>query len=348
MLVYLTDFGGTLVGIEVRGRDGEMADVLLGYDSVEPYTQRSTPYFGAIVGRYANRIAKGQFELDGKSFQLPINNGPNSLHGGLDGLSRVFWQAQPLENLNDNQRSVGVELHYRSVDGHEGYPGNLNIVVRYQLTEDNELRIETEAVTDQATPINLSFHPYFNLGGHDSGDVLDHRLQIAAKRFTPVDETLIPTGELAAVEGTAMDFRTSTRIGDRIDGDAEQLRFGQGYDHNWVLDAPSGRGKPKESETEAQELPSVLPLRRVAQVEHDASGRRLEVLTTQPGLQFYAGNFLDGSIVGKGGHAYQRRSGFCLETQHFPDSPNHQGFPGTILRPGERFEHTTVYRFSRF
>ena len=346
--VHLSDFGGTLVGIETRDRKGEVADVLLGYDEAEPYSQRSTPYFGAIVGRYANRIAKGRFQVDGKKYKLPINNGPNSLHGGLDGLSRVFWQAGLLESPNRNEKSVGVELRYLSPDGEEGYPGNLEIVVRYLLNEDGELRIETEAVTDAPTPVNLSFHPYFNLGGHSSGDILDHRLQIAARRFTPVDDTLIPTGELLNVEGTPMDFREPVTIGERIDADFEQLRFGQGYDHNWVLDGPPLRGnRKKESDTE-ERLRGRFPLRTVAQVDHEPSGRRLEVLTTQPGLQFYAGNFLDGSIVGKDGARYQRRSGFCLETQHFPDSPNHDHFPDTLLRPGDRFEHVTVYRFSRY
>ena len=340
MTVRLTDFGGTLVGISVPDRKGELADVLLGYDSVEPYGQRETPYFGAIVGRYANRIAKGRLKIGGKRVRLPINNGENSLHGGLDGLSRVFWKGEAVRL----HRGVGVELTYRSADGHEGYPGTVDFVVRYLVTPDHELRIESEATTDQETVVNLSFHPYFNLAGVGQGaeapDILDHELQLLASKYTPVDEGLIPTGDLPSVEGTPMDFRKPQKIGKRIDEDTEQLRFGQGYDHNWVLDGRPG--------TIGKEPVGARPLQRAAVLRDPSSGRQMEVLTTQPGIQFYAGNFLDGSITGKKGQTYPRRSGLCLETQHFPDSPNQSNFPNTVLRPGDHYQHVTVYRFGTF
>ncbi len=327
MTMRVSNYGGIIVSLTAPDRDGKFADVVLGYDHFEDY-RKATPYFGAIIGRFGNRIAGGTFTLDGRTYTLATNNDPGGipchLHGGKIGFDKVVWddEAMPKED------AAGLRLRYRSRDGEEGYPGNLDITVHYWLTNRNELRVEYEATTDAPTPVNVTQHSYFNLGGHDSGTILDHELMIAADHITPVDKGLIPTGATMSVAGTPFDFTKPTAIGARIDAQNEQLAFGGGYDHNFVLARWDGT------------------LRSVAIVHEPKSGRMMEVLTTEPGVQFYCGNFLDGSNVGKGGHAYRHRSGFCLETQHFPDSPNQPAFPSTILRPGQTYRQTTVYRFS--
>ena len=319
----IMDFGGVVVSLKVPDRNDSLADVVLGFDELEPYLE-SAPYFGAIVGRYGNRIAGGKFTLDGKEYALAQNNGPNHLHGGLKGFDKVLWAAQPVEA----DSSVGLILNYRSADGEEGYPGNLSVTVEYILTNDNELRIEYEATTDAPTIINLTNHSYFNLAGQNQGTILDHEMMINADRFVPIDSTSIPLGPLDSVAGTPMDFNQLTRIGERVDNDHPQLVNGIGYDHCWVLNK-SGDA-----------------LSKAAEVHESTSGRVLEVFTTEPGVQFYSGNFLDGTLRGKEGAVYEKRSGFCLETQHFPDSPNQPDYPSTELRPGEKYQTTTVYKFS--
>jgi aldose 1-epimerase len=323
MQVGITNYGGRVVSIRVPDRSGTMADVVLGFDDLEGYLGGNDPYFGAIVGRYANRIAKGQFTLEGVLYKLPVNNGPNSLHGGLKGFDKRVWTAREASTSPPS-----LELTYLSKDGEEGYPGDLNVKVVYTLTDDNELKIDYSATTDKDTVLNLSNHSYFNLAGAGNGDILQHVLMINADRFTPVDANLIPTGELREVAGTPFDFRQPTAIGARINADDQQLKFAGGYDHNFVLNR-QGSG-----------------LVLAARVTDPESGRVLEVLTTQPGLQFYTGNFLDGTIHGKGGKVYGHRSAFCLETQHFPDSPNHPSFPSTELKPGETYHQVTVFKFS--
>ncbi len=317
-------YGGIIVSLKLPDRDGRWDDVVLGYSDLEGYL-RDSPYFGAIVGRYANRIAGGRFALDEETYTLARNNGPNHLHGGERGFDKVVWGAEPFES----DGGVGLTLTHVSPDGTEGYPGTLTVQVRYLLTPEDELVVDYEATTDRATPVNLSQHSYFNLAGHapDAGDVLDHLLTIHASRYTPVDSTLIPTGVLASVEGTPFDFRAPTPIGARISLPDPQLRFGGGYDHNFALD--------RESDG----------LFHAARVEHPGTGRVFDVFTTEPGLQFYSGNFLDGSITGKSNRLYEHRTGFCLETQHFPDSPNQPGFPSTILRPGDEYRSRTVFAF---
>jgi aldose 1-epimerase len=322
--VDVASYGGIVTRLLVPDREGGLADVVLGYDSLPAY-EAGTSYFGAIVGRYANRIAGGRFTLDGEEVRLATNDGPNHLHGGLRGFDRVVWDAEPFES----DSAVGVRLTHVSPDGDQGYPGTLRATVTYALTGE-ALRIEYEATTDAPTVLNLTHHGYWNLAGHASGEILDHELRIAATRFTPVDSTLIPTGELRRVAGTPFDFREPTRVGTRIGDDDEQLLRGRGYDHNFVLDGWTGDGT----------------LRRAATLRDPGSGRTMEVWTTEPGLQLYSGNFLDGSDVGKDGAVYRHRDALCLETQHFPDSPNHPAFPSTALRPGETFRSTTVYRFT--
>ncbi len=320
--VHAMNYGGIILSIRVPDRKGQMADVVLGHDTMEGYIP-NPPYFGAIVGRYANRIANGQFTLDGKTYTLPKNDGPNTLHGGTTRtFDKVVWDAEPLRG------KTGVAFSYLSKDGEEGFPGNLKVKVTYTLTDANELILDYEATTDKATPINVSQHSYFNLKGEGNGDILDHEIMLNADKFTPVDKNLIPTGELRSVKGTPFDFTTSTKIGSRIDDSYEQLQLGHGYDHNFVINR-KGSG-----------------LELAARVYEPTTGRVLEVSTTQPGVQFYTGNFLDGTITGKNDHVYKRRYGFCLETQHFPDSPNHPDFPNTILKPGEKFHQTTVFTFS--
>jgi aldose 1-epimerase len=321
MQVAITNFGGTVVRIAVADRQGKMDDVVLGYDSLDGYV-KDTAYFGAVIGRYGNRIAQGKFVLDGTTYTLARNNGENSLHGGIKGFNKAVWQAREVAT-NDGP---SVELTYLSKDGEEGYPGNLNVKVLYTLTDRNELKIDYTATTDKKTVLNLTNHSYFNLNPGGS-DVLQHVLMIQADKFTPADAGLIPTGELRSVARTPFDFRKPTAIGARIEQDDEQLKLGKGYDHNFVL---NGKGNGLEL---------------AARVVEPTTGRLLEVLTSEPGVQFYSGNSLDGSTVGKSGKTYGRRSAFCLETQHFPDSPNHPKFPSTELKPGEKYHTTTIYRF---
>jgi aldose 1-epimerase len=313
--------GATITHLRVPDRSGALGDVVLGYDSLAGYLA-SSPYFGAVVGRYGNRIARGRFSLGGQTYALATNNGPNHLHGGVQGFDKVIWSAETFER--DSAR--GVTFRYVSRDGEEGYPGTLTAALTYTLTDANEVDIAYEAATDKATPVNLTQHSYFNLAG--SGDILGHELMLAADRFTPVDSTLIPTGELAPVAGTPFDFTSPHVIGERIGADNDQLRFGGGYDHNFVLNrADTG-------------------LVLAARLRDAGSGRTLEIRTTEPGIQFYSGNFLDGSITGKGGMVYRHRSGLCLETQHFPDSPNQAAFPSTILEPGQAYRSRTRWTFT--
>jgi aldose 1-epimerase len=322
MEVRAMSYGGIIVSLKYPDRQGTVADVVLGYDSLAGYIHGS-PYFGAIVGRYGNRIAKGRFTLDGKTYQLAINNGPNALHGGETGFDKVVWHVEPFKH----DSNVGITLTHVSADGDQGYPGTLRATVSYTLTPANELIVDYAATTDKATPVNLTQHTYFNLAGAGTGDILGHVLQLNADRFTPVDSTLIPTGQLAPVEGTPFDFRTPTAIGARIDQPDPQIRNGGGYDHNFVLTRTD------------------TGMALVAHVSEPKTGRTLTVSTTEPGVQFYTGNFLDGSNIGKGGIPYLKRYGFCLETQHFPDSPNHANFPSTILRPRAEFHSRTVFAF---
>ncbi len=324
MVIKVTNFGAIITSIVVPDRDGKMGDVALGYDSLKDYVNAvNKPYFGSIVGRYGNRIAEGKFELDGETYELAINNPPNHLHGGIIGFDKVIWDARRLEGTND------VVLTYRAKDGEEGYPGNLDIQVTYTLTDDNEIIVDYVATTDKATPVNLTQHTYFNLKGEGEGTILDHELMINAAKYTPVTETLIPTGELAKVEGTPFDFRKPKAIGKDIGVENDQLTYGGGYDHNWVLDRETQDG-----------------MELAARVYEPTTGRVLEVMTREPGIQFYCGNFLDGRLKGKSGKTYEYRGGFCLETQHYPDSPNQPNFPSTILRPGDKYETQTIYKFS--
>jgi len=313
--VKITNYGCIITSILVPDKNGRMGDIVLGYDSLNGYIANS-PYFGAIVGRYANRIAKGSFILGGKRYQLAVNNGHNSLHGGLKGFDKVVWDAREITDST----SVALELTYLSRDGEEGYPGNLRVKVTYTLDNKNELTTLIEAETDKPTPVNLCNHTYFNLGEADSS-ILGHMLTINADRFTEVNDELIPTGKLPVVHGTPMDFNNPTEVGARIG----QVKGG--YDHNYVLNKKAGE------------------LSVAAKMYDPRTGRQVEVLTTQPGVQFYSGNFLDGTLHGKGGKVYKQHYGLCLETQHFPDSPNQPSFPNTILKPGEKFSEKTIYRF---
>ena len=324
MEARITNYGGIIVSLTAPDSKGHPGDIVLGFDSLQGYRDKS-PYFGALIGRYGNRIAYGEFTLDGVKYKLAKNNGPNSLHGGITGFDKVLWHAETFKSSN----RVGIVLTYTSENGEEGYPGTLKASVTYTLTDKNELIFEYQATTDKATPVNLTQHSYFNLAGEGSGDILEHRLKLNADRFTPVDKTLIPTGELRPVQGTPFDFRKPEAIGARINDKNEQLEFGGGYDHNFVLNRRKG---------------SELLL--AARVDEAKTGRVMEVFTTEPGIQFYSGNFLDGTITGKNGHVYGHRSGFCLEAQHYPDSPHHPSFPSTILRPGETYRSRTIYKFS--
>ena len=314
-------YGGTVVSLKVPDRRGKLGDVVLGYETLDGYLKTGR-YFGSIIGRYGNRIGNGKFSLDGRAYSLPKNNGENTLHGGIKGFDKVVWKAKEIKTKD----AVGLSLSYVSKDGEEGFPGTLAVTVVYTLTSSNELKIEYSATTDKSTVVNLTHHSYFNLAGE--GSILKHQLMINASKFTPVDAGLIPTGELRSVKGTPMDFSRAAAIGARIDQQDDQLILGKGYDHNWVLDSGGGR------------------LALAARAYEPGSGRVMEVYTTEPGLQFYSGNFLDGSITGKGGQIYNQRYGFCLETQHFPDSPNKPGFPSTALKPGQIYSTTTIYKFS--
>lgn len=327
----VANYGGTILSLKTPDREGNVDDIVLGFDSLDEYLsdeyQQANPYFGAIIGRYGNRIAEGQFTLEDETYSLATNDGDNHLHGGEQGFDRVLWQAEPFEN----DEGTGLVLRYISEDGEEGYPGELTVEVTYTLTDQNELIVDYQAETDKATPINLTQHSYFNLKGEGNDSILDHQLMLNADAFTPVSESLIPTGELQPVEGTPFDFTQPTPIGERIEQDNEQLSFGGGYDHNFVLNRDnSERGD----------------LVMAARVWEPQNGRVLEIETTEPGIQFYSGNFLTGDLTGKSGQAYPQRSGFALETQHFPDSPNQDAFPSTILEPGETYHSRTVFRFT--
>ncbi len=323
----ISDFGGVVVRLLVPDKSGKLADVALGFDNAAQYLKES-PFFGALIGRYGNRIAFGKFTLDGKTYQLATNNSPGgipcSLHGGNVGFDKVLWEAHPTKAHGN----PALHLKYVSHDGEEGYPGTLTVDVTYSVNDKNELRIDYKATTDKDTPVNLTNHTYFNLHGEGEGTILDHVLTMKAAKTTPVNAGLIPTGEIVPVAGTPLDFTTPHTIGERIDAPNEQLKFGGGYDHNWVLDNQDGK------------------LALAATLYDPTSGRFMEVLTTEPGLQFYSGNFLDGTLTGKSGKKYVFRSGLCLETQHYPDSPNHPNFPSTILHPGQTLKSTTIYRFS--
>ena len=331
VVVRVTDYGGIVQAIEVPDREGNLADVVLGYDDLEGYLA-DTSYFGAAIGRYGNRIGGAQFELDGVSYPLLANNGPNHLHGGAVGFDKVLWVASPL----DDSDGVGLTLAYTSADGEEGYPGELSVEIDYRLTENNELVIDYRATTDKPTLVNLTNHSYFNLSGADT--ILGHEMWINAGHFTPVDETLIPTGEIREVNDSFFDFRYPKAIGRDIDKEDEQLGFGGGYDHNFVLRKPQIGVMPGGN-------PGGILTFQAAKVTDPDSGRVLEVETSEPGMQFYSGNFLSSELVGKGSQPYGRRSGFCLETQHYPDSPNKPEFPSTVLRPGEEYRSRTIYRF---
>jgi aldose 1-epimerase len=324
----VTNYGGIITSLRTPDRNGAMGDIVLGFETIEPYVA-GTPYFGAIIGRYGNRIGDGRFTLEGETHQLTMNDGPNHLHGGAKGFDKVVWEAEPFED----EVGRGVVFRYTSPAGEEGYPGTLQATVTYTLTDADELIVDYLGTADAATPVNLTQHSYFNLAAPGSGagsggtDILGHELTISASTYTPVNATLIPTGEIASVEGTPFDFRQATAIGARIEADHPQLAAGGGYDHNWVLDRTGGG------------------LELAARVVEPTSGRTLEIRTTEPGIQFYSGNFLDGTITGKDGVTYVHRSGFCLETQHYPDSPNKPSFPSTILRPGEEYRSRTVFSF---
>jgi aldose 1-epimerase len=323
MKAEIIEFGAIVRTLSVPDRSGKFSDIVLGYDDLSGYENGSS-YLGAIVGRYGNRIAKGKFTMDGKEYQLTVNSGTNHLHGGAKGFDKVLWKAEPVENETD----PALKLTYVSKDGEEGYPGTVTVSVTYTVTKDNELRIDYEGTTDKTTILNPTHHSYFNLTGDFTKKILDHELMIKADTLTPVDSNLIPSGELKKVGGTPFDFRKPEKIGARINEKDEQLRFGIGYDHNWVINDYSKN------------------VRLSAAVYDPQSGRYMEVLTDQPGLQFYSGNFLDGSAKGKGGIFYEHRTGLCLEAQLFPDSPNKKNFPSAVLKPGEVYHQTTIYKFS--
>ncbi|HLO46789.1 MAG TPA: aldose epimerase family protein [Leadbetterella sp.] len=322
MEVAISDLGGTIIKWTAPDKDGKFEDITLGSNNPEDYLS-STKYLGALIGRFGNRIARGKFTLDGKEYTLAVNNGPNALHGGLKGFNAAIWIATPIEGAEP-----GLKLTYLSKDGEEGYPGNLNVEVVYTLKNDNSLTIDYKATTDKNTVVNLTNHAYFNLKGEGKGDILDHEIVLQADKFLPTDAGLIPTGQLKPVKGTPFDFTTAHVIGERIDDTTDiDIKLGGGYDHCWVFTDQSNK------------------LKSVAIVTEPKSGRTMEVLTTEPAVQFYTGNFLNGSATGKSGVKYEKRYGFCLETQHFPDSPNQAAFPTTVLKPGETYTSTTVYKF---
>lgn len=325
MQATITNFGGIVTSLTAPDRNGKMDDVVLGYDQLDGYLTNKA-FFGALIGRYGNRIAHGEFKLGGTTYNVPKNDGQNSLHGGNTGFNKHLWTAKDVSGPHGQ----ALELTYLSKDGEEGYPGNLSVKVVYTLTDTNELKIDYSATTDKETVLNLTNHSYFNLAGQGNGDILEHQLTLVADRFTPVDATLIPTGELRPVKGTPFDFTKPMAIGSRINQDDQQLKFGKGYDHNWVLNS-GGKGG----------------VTLAAEAYEPKSGRVLQILTDQPGIQFYTGNFLDGSITGKGGKVYNHRAAFCLETQHFPDSPNHPSFPSTTLKPGQHYHTVTIFKFSK-
>ncbi len=323
MEISVINYGGIITSLKAKDRNGKYQDIVLGFNSLPPYEDEN-PYFGALIGRYGNRIANGNFKLDGQSYKLDINNPPNHLHGGLKGFHKVVWK--PKEILNDSD--VSLELTYLSKHMEEGYPGNLDVKVTYTLNNKDELSVFYEAETDKKTIINLTQHSYFNLSGNFSNDILDHEIRINADSFLPVDETLIPTGEIRSVLGSPFDFRKSKLIGQDIDTNNKQIEFGKGYDHCWVINNKNNG------------------LRSVASAYHYESGRVLDVYSDLPGLQFYSGNFLDGTLKSKKVGYYELRSGFCLETQHYPDSPNQENFPSVILKPGDVYKSNTVFKFS--
>ncbi len=322
MTAEISNFGGIIVTLKVPDNKGKFEDVVLGYDELHKYMEKG-PFLGAIIGRFANRIESGTFNLNGIEYKVPNNDGENCLHGGIKGFDKVLWEANPVED-----KEPALELTYLSKDGEEGFPGNLQVKVTYTLTEDNSIRIDYYAVGDKDTVINLTNHSYFNLSGHASGNILKHKLMLNADKFTVNNQFSIPTGEIRDVEGTPMDFTEFTEIGENIDSEYQQIVFGKGFDHNWVLKVS---GKTPE---------------KAAEVIDENSGRVMEVYTTKPGVQFYSGNFLDGSYIGKGGVPYTIRTGFCLETQYFPNAMNIEHFPSPILRAGEEYKHTTIYKFS--
>jgi aldose 1-epimerase len=328
MEARIMTYGGIVQSLKVPDKNGKFDDVVLGFDNLDGYTRDSyvkgCPYFGALIGRYGNRIGGAKFTLEGKTYTLAANNGPNSLHGGIKGFDKVVWQAKSWVTAD----GPALELTYVSKDGEEGFPGNLKVTATYTVTDDNELRLDFTATTDQPTLCNLTHHSYFNLAGQGNGDILGHLVYINADATTPVDSTLICTGEIKPVDGTPFDFRKPTAIGARINDPDTVLQYGPGYDHNWVINKPLGQ------------------LGLMARVVNPGSGRVMEVLSTEPGLQFYAGNFLDGSLTGKDGKVYQRRNGFCMEPHHYPDSPNKPQFPSTELKPGETYHNTIIYKFS--
>lgn len=320
----VTNYGCIVTSLKVPDKSGKINDIVLGFNELQSYLKKN-PYFGAIIGRYGNRIANSKFSLNGKEYNLAKNDGPNNLHGGIKGFDKVIWDAG---EIKDN-KSIGIEFKYLSKDGEEGFPGNLSVTVTYTINDNNEFKIGYKAETDSITICNLTHHTYFNFSGEGSGSILDHQVLIKSRRFTPIDSTLIPTGELADVTGTPFDFRSPAAIGKRINEDNLQLRYGGGYDHNWVLDRTDN----------SKEL--IL----AASVYDPKSERKMDVLTTEPGIQMYSGNFLDGTLIGKSGKKYEKRSGFCLETQHYPDSPNKPDFPTTTLEPGKIYSTSTVYKF---